>query len=153
MSRACRNEYLSAMGIEIWIPRAGAAADVSTSCPPAIAASLVIGPGRGDTLLLCGDPAEAATPLAADIARSLAGEPVWAWPAPDESVPAMPLQQAIEERLFTRVLVFGSGLLAPAMGPPAKVLGSARLIRVDSIPRLLKSGAARRALWLALNEY
>ncbi len=193
MSRACRNEYLSAMGIDIWIPRVTAAPasdgadqpalaeetaasqpgalfnaversrlppqagagkrDSYMACASAIVGGIVIGPGAGDTLLLCGKPGEAATALAADIARSLRCEPVWSWPAQDESVPGLPLEQAIEERLFTRVLVFGPDLLASAADPAVQVIGSARLIRADSIPRLVESGAARRALWLALNEY
>jgi hypothetical protein len=123
------------------------------ACGAAIAGRVVLGPGAGSTLLLCGKPGEAATALAADISRSLGSEPVWSWPAQDESEPGIPLEQAIEERLFTRVLVFGRDLLAPAADPAVQVIGSARLIRVDSIPLLVKSGAARRALWLALNEY
>ena len=172
MSLARRNQYLSAMGIDLWVPRATATRaseaahrparseeiavlqpDTVMACGLALTGRVVLGPGAGSTLLLCGKPGEAATALAADIARSLGSEPVWSWPAQDEAVPGMPLEQAIAERLFTRVLVFGRDLLAPAADPGVQVIGSARLIRVDSIPVLVKSGAARRALWLALNEY
>ncbi len=172
MSLARRNQYLGAMGIDLWVPRTtatrvSAAArrpapseetsalqpDTPMACGLTLAGRVVLGPGAGSTLLLCSKPGEAATALAADIARSLGSEPVWSWPAHDESVPGMPLEQAIEERLFTRVLVFGHDLLAPAADPGVQVIGSARLIRVDSIPVLVQSGAARRALWLALSEY
>jgi hypothetical protein len=127
--------------------------DSYMACGSAIAGRVVLGPGAGSTLLLCGKPGEAATALAADIARSLGSEPVWSWLAQDEAAPGVPLEQAIEERLFTRVLVFGRDLFAPAADPAVQVIGSARLIRVESIPVLVQSGAARRALWLALNEY
>lgn len=168
MNLARRNQYLGAMGIDIWVPRASATPasrptpseetavvqpDMIMACGSASGGRVVLGPGAGSTLLLCGTPGEAATALAADIARSLGSEHVWSWPAPDESAPGMPLEQAIAERLFTRLLVFGHDLLAPATDPVVQVIGSARLIRLDSIPVLVKSGAARHALWLALNEY
>jgi hypothetical protein len=161
---ARRNEYLRAMGIQAWIPRAAGVPAPDTGVPvataveiessaqdpvkTAIANAIVLGPGAGDTLLFCGHSAEAATPLAADIVRCLACEPVWSWPA-DDSVPGIPLEQAINERLFTRVLVFGQGLAAVSSGV---VIGSARVIRVESIPVLAESAAARRNLWLALVE-
>jgi hypothetical protein len=172
MNLARRHHYLGAMGIDIWVPRRTAtrASEAAhqparseetaalqpgtvLACGSAIAGRVVLGPGAGSTLLLCGKPGEAATAVAADIARSLGNEPVWSWLAQDEAAPGMPLEQAIEERLFTRVLVFGRDLFAPAADSAVQVIGSARLVRVESIPVLVQSGAARRALWLALNEY
>lgn len=172
MNLAQRNHYLGVMGIDIWVPRARAtpASDAASrparseetpvlqrdsymACASVIAGRVVLGPGAGSTLLLCGKPGEAATALAADIARSLGSEPVWSWLAQEEAAPGMPLEQAIAERLFTRVLVFGRDLFAPAADAAVQVIGSARLVRVESIPVLVQSGAARRALWLALNEY
>jgi hypothetical protein len=168
MNPARRHAYLQALGIQAWTlrsaPRAapapalqpgpemtGAGSGPELREPPAATHGIVIGPGSGDTLLLCGRSADAATPLAADIVRSLAGEPVWSWLA-DAAAPGIPLQQAISERLFTRVVVFGPGLLPPAMAGDATVIGSARLVQVDSIAALSGSGAARRNLWLALSE-
>ncbi len=146
MNLARRQEYLSAMGIELWTLRA-----VPGAAPASLAEHIVIGPGDGNTLLVCGGPDEAATALAADIARCLEGEPVWSWPARTDSGPGIPLTQAIEEHLFTRVLVLGRGLVASAGDPGAAVLGSAHLIVADSIETLLANSAARRGLWLALS--
>lgn len=170
MNIARHSEYLKALGIEIWVPRVGSftagelpptlSPDHKPELPLAItarsktvnaAARIVIGPGDGDTLLLCGNSAEAATALAADIARSLDCEPVWGWPQKDDSAPALSLQQAVQERLFTRVLVFGPDLVATTEEAVSMVVGSARLIRSESIPVLSESGAARRALWLELS--
>ena len=170
MSLARRREYLKAMGIDSWILRSAAVTDGEPDSAPALTAEtktlqslevttaanvlaggIVIGPGAGNTLLLCGGPGEAATALAADIARSLEGEPVWSWPTPGLGAPGISLAQAIGERLFTRVLIFGSDLLAGIVEPAVRVIDCAQLIWTDSIPVLLESGAARRSLWLALS--
>lgn len=169
MNLARRNEYLKALGIEVWVARQASVAprdsldktstvQESQAPRPIIAPTeasdtalrIVIGPGEGNTLFLCGKSADAATPLAADIARSLDCEPVWSWPQQDESAPGLSLQQAIEERLFTRVLVFGPDLVASPREHLSMVIGSARLICSEAIPVLSQSGAARRALWLDL---
>jgi len=112
---------------------------------------IIIGPGNGHTLLLCGSADEAATEMAADIARSLEGEPVWGWPVADGSATGLSLEQAIGERLFTRVLIFGSALAKPAGDATSQVAGSAHLVWADPIPALMKSGAARQRLWSALS--
>ena len=169
MNLVRRHEYLKAMGIDLWLPRlttvpadddsnparanAADAAQASevTAAEAAPAGRIVIGPGSGSTLLLCGGSDEAATALAADIARSLEGEPVWAWPAPGPNTPGMTLAGAIEEHLFTRVLVFGSQRLEPAEDGKGELTGSTRLVRTDPIPVLMESGAARRRLWLELS--
>ena len=170
MQPARRIEYLKAMGIETWIPRTKADPAVESRDEPPLAAAkevqasrpdealpglsiaaqqIVVCPGTGDTLLLCGQYGEHATALAADIARSLGHEPVWSWPAQDATTPGLSLEQAVKERLFTRVIVFGQ---VPAADPASRVIGSARLVHVDALPVLSRSSAARRALWLALNE-
>jgi len=170
VNAARRHEYLQAMGIDIWIPRNRPANDAANKvAAPSLtetdghaacavrqasvspwAGGIVIGPGNGDTLLVCAKSEETATPLAADIARSLACDPVWAWPAPDGASAATSVSQALEERLFSRVLIFGHGL-APAIADSAAVAaGRAQLIRAEALPVLLESGEARRALWLDL---
>ena len=167
MALARRNAYLHALGIDVWVPRAGA--DKATfvhpepgavsELPVSLAHGLHIGPGDGNTLLLCNGPAEAATQLAADIARCLDGEPVWSWPVPAEAEPGISLQQAIEQRLFTRVLVFGQelgGFVSElASGSDAQVIASARILRTRSITELAGSPVAKRTLWseLCANEW
>jgi len=171
MSLARRHEYLKAIGIEPWVSRPARRIVEESALAPAAAkesamqmqpsagaveasallGQIMIGPGRGHTLLLCGSAAEAATELAADVARSLEGEPVWGWPATDECATGIPLAQVIEEHLFTRVMIFGSTAATPAGNAASQVAGSAHLIWVDPIPVLIKSGAARRRLWLTLS--
>lgn len=144
-----RNEYLEALGIDVWIPRQRHARAVPTASTPN--AGIVVGPGTGNVLLLCASSAEAAMPLAADIARCLDCEPVWAWPAPAGSLESLPLEQAVAERLFTRMIIFGTGLTWPEIDPAARVMGSARLLQADSIPVLARSAAARKSLWAELS--
>jgi len=167
MALARRNAYLRALSIDVWVPRAGA--DKATfvhpepgavsALPLALAHGLHIGPGHGNTLLLCNTPAEAATRLAADIARCLDGEPVWSWPVPEEAEPGISLQQAIEQRLFTRVLVFGpelGGFVSEFVsGSDAHVIASARILCTRSITELAGSPVAKRTLWseLCANEW
>jgi len=169
MNPSRRQEYLRAMGIDIWLPRSeltaaerGSGTPMAESSGPSrwrgeaeaenvFAQRIVVGPGDGNTLLLCGGPDEVATELAADIARSLEGEPVWAWPASDASAPETTLADAIEEHLFTRVLILARNGPSDAAGRHSRIAGQAQLIWADPIPVLLKSGAARRGLWEILN--
>ncbi len=177
MRQKVQQAYLEAMGIEVWVARDSAQheplaepAVVAATRPepespapvpmehpaetewPAATGALLIGPGTGNTLLVCSNAEEAATPLAADICRCLAVEPVWAWPAtsstPEEQ--AMPLAQAIKERLFTRILVFGAGLLDAELDSRTAVMSSARLIEAQTITTLRGSSAARKELWQLL---
>jgi len=60
------------------------------------------------------------------------------------------LQQAIEQRLFTRVLVFGKQLGEFVSGPGAQVIASARILRTKSITELAGSATAKRTLWSEL---
>jgi len=166
---ARRRDYLRAMGIDVWLSRSQPVARDSGSDPlvtegaersriceieeveSVFAQRVVVGPGDGNTLLFCGGPDEAATALAADIARSLEGEPVWSWPASGASLPDTTLADAIETHLFTRVLIFGKNGSSHAAGMESKVAGHAHLILADAIPVLQTSGAARRRLWEILN--
>jgi hypothetical protein len=183
MALARRHAYLQALGLDPLVLRVrpgntvcvrpeGAAA--SESCAPGLE-SLHLGPGDGSILLVCNNPAEAATRLATDIARSLDSEPVWSWPTQAETGQGYTLQQIIEQRLFTRVLIFGKQAdaraprLASDLGnelagevaskqagdADANVIASARILRTLSIGELEKSAGAKRALWaeLCLNHW
>ena len=164
MDTARRHEYLEAVGIDVWIPQLQHSADLASTelmtgatravaHPAAIDLSkgIVIGPGTGDLLLLCASSGEAASALAADIARSLDCEPVWSWPAPADFATGLSLEQAITERLFTRVVIFGREMPGSGNDPAARVLCSARLLRVESIPELTGKASARRNLWSELS--
>jgi hypothetical protein len=111
----------------------------------------VVGPGSGNTLLVCARSEETATALAADIARSLEGEPVWAWPAAGTDEPGTTLAAAVEAHMFDRVLIFGSGPGAGADTGKGGIAGKAQLIRAEPIAALLESSDARRGLWQQLS--
>lgn len=138
MTEAVRREYLEALGIEVWQSRP----------PPVAQDRLVIGPGRGSTLLVCASPTESAGKLAGDVVRALAAEPVWAWPDPAGDTASETLEEAIANRLFTRVIVFGEGPGALLYGGdvPA-VLGSASINQVPGLEDLAISGSNKRAFW------
>jgi hypothetical protein len=93
MASARRQAYLQALGLDPLVLRVSPENDMclrpesaaaSESCAPGLQ-SLHLGPGDGSILLVCNNPAEAATRLATDIARSLDSEPVWSWPMPAET--------------------------------------------------------------------
>jgi DNA polymerase III psi subunit len=176
MALARRHAYLHALGIQPLVlrvspehsacvhPPAAAGSELSDPC----LRSLHLGPGDGNILLVCNSPAEAASRLAADIARALDSEPVWSWPKPAETGPAetgpgLTLQQIIERRLFTRVLIFGnqggerdSELASYRAGEvDANIIASARILRTRSIAELEQSAGAKRALWseLCVNDW
>jgi hypothetical protein len=179
MNESQRLQYLDAMGIEVWISKQQAAARAVQAAIAEVAESpqpvpsnrkpqthstpihdLVfdIGPGSGQTLLLCGQREEASSQLASDIARCLDEAPVWGWQA--QSKPSMvaaatgsgaaglSLDCAIKERLFTRVLVFAAG--SAAKQGSSEVLGSARVIYAPPLNVLAKSPEHKRSLWQQL---
>jgi len=163
-----RQEYLKAMGIEVWQSRSAAAAGVddgraredlaeglqpkdATTADSMPAARFGVGPGSGKTLLVCARSEEAATALAADIARSLEGEPVWAWPAAGTKEPGVTLAAAIAEHMFDRVLIFGSGQAVGVAAGEDGIAAAAQLIRAEPIAVLMESGDARRGLWQQLS--
>ncbi len=139
--------YLDAMGITTWVLRVqGPPEQALAKTAPA----LKLGPGNGGTLLVCATGAEAAGSLASDIGRALSGVPVWAWPAEVEAG-SVTLEQAVSERLFTSVVIFGAELAATLFpgGVPGGVQ-TASLVQLPSIPVLEQDGQARRGLWLEL---
>ncbi|MEJ8569053.1 hypothetical protein [Elongatibacter sediminis] len=123
-----------------------------------VADTLVIGPGAGSLLLVCASRNETSLPIASDIARSLAGAPVWGWPADRSSEadgnpsPAQSLEDAISGRMFTGVVLFGVAIPGVEAGADETVCGSARILSADSLRRLAADPAARRGLWARLRN-
>ncbi len=143
MIEAQRRAYLDAMGVEVWVKKP-AAPDTDR---------WVVGPGSGSTLLLCRTARESATRLAADIGRSLGGDPVWAWPDPDLSEECPSLKDTIEQHLFTQVLLFGESLAGQIFkGSTPEVFGSASLQVTANLDELAVDGKARRMLWRCLSR-
>lgn len=142
MIEAQRRAYLEAMDISVWLQK-----------PPAADRSrLIIGPGSGGTLLVCSQAEDSASPLAGDICRCLGDNPVWAWPDREGSAQSLALENAIDEFLFTRVLLFGQPLASRLFsGPIEKVMGSARIMLVPDLDDLKVSAGARRDLWRQLS--
>lgn len=142
--------YLEAMDISVWQLRAdprGVEADVNAKASAAQGTiGLKLSPGSSGTLLVCADPADSATRLANDIVRALGSVPVWAWPEADAEAPGLP--EAIEERLFTTVAIFGDDLARRLCGSeiPAN-LKTARLVPLPAMQDVQRHAEARRALW------
>ncbi len=142
MIEAQRRAYLEAMGIGVWINRF-AAPDADR---------WVVGPGSGSTLLLCRTALESGTRLAADIGRSLGGDPVWAWPDPEGKQEYPSLKDTIEQYLFTQVLLFGHALAGQAFkGSVPEVLACASVQVTAGLDELAVDGMARRKLWQCLS--
>jgi len=138
MTEARRRAYLEAMGYDVWVAK-----------PPGPGpARLVVGPGEGGDLLVCAAPDASSSKLAADIARALGGDPVWAWPDPTGD-PAQPtVEEAVGERLFTQLLVFGETLAHALFGAaPPGVVGSSAVHVAPELDELAVRGSAKRALW------
>jgi hypothetical protein len=143
MIEAQRRAYLEAMGIGVWVIKP-AAPDTDR---------WVVGPGAGGTLLLCRTADESGTRLAADIGRSLGGDPVWAWPDPQGRREFPSLKDTIEQYLFTQVLLFGPALTSLAFkGSAPEVLGSASVQVIADLDELAVDGMARRKLWQCLSQ-
>jgi hypothetical protein len=115
------------------------------------ALGLLLGPGQGSCLFLCGSEDETASPLAADLARTLSGAPVWAKTA--IAGDGVALEAAVDERLFTSVVIFGQAQALLALGGAApERCGAARVIVVPELKRLASDPAARRSCWQALKS-
>lgn len=149
-----RLQYLEAMDVPLWLPRgrhvvAGPAVAEAAAPPPQKALmALHFAPGNGSCLFICATAAEAATPLAGDLARTVGGAPVWAWPAEGA---AGGLEAEARERLFTAVLIFGEPLAQQLYGRqlPASC-GSAPLLVAPALDAVETSAAARRECWAAI---
>jgi DNA polymerase III psi subunit len=167
ISEARRRHYLDALGIDAWVSRASlarlagqkqAAVKQQTPVPPVAAlsdlpASFSIGPGSGQTLMLCESQQEASSKLASDIARCLHEAPVWGWKTAstrtagaEES--SQSLETAIRDRLFTRVLIFGAA--GKSSEDQSSLVGSARVIYAVSLEELGGKPEHKRKLWSQL---
>ena len=167
ISEARRRHYLDALGIDAWVSRASLARlaghqqgslakelpESAMAAPNDLPASYCIGPGLGQTLLLCECQEEASSRLASDIARCLDEAPVWGW---KEATPiragteesGLGLETAIRDRLFTRVLIFGAA--AESSQDQSSLVGSARVIRAVSLAELGSKPEHKRKLWSQL---
>jgi len=138
MAELRRRAYLEAMGFDVWLRR--------PSGPEP--GRLVVGPGSGSTLLVCAAPAASGGRLAADIARAIGSEPVWAWPDPKGDPGRPGVEEAVGDGLFTRLLVFGEDLARELFGAEApRIVGSAAVAVLPDLDELAVSGSARRTLW------
>ena len=158
ISENLRLQYLDALGIDAWISRSRAARLESKSAAallPGLAVTgqvvrYTIGPGSGQTLLLCRQREEASSKLASDIARCLDEAPVWGWRSvavtgAEGGPEGQDLETAIRDRLFTRVLVFDDAALAG--NNQSEVMGSARIIHAPLLAELASNPQHKRRLW------
>ena len=92
------------------------------------------------------------TALAADIARAVGDDPTWGWPDPAGLPDAPTLEQAIENGLVTRVVVFGRETARQLLRAdvPA-VLKSSKVAVVADLDELATHGTAKQALWKLLD--
>jgi hypothetical protein len=143
MNELRRRAYLDAMGFDVWSVK-----------PPAPACNrLVLQPGDGDTLLVCAQPENTAGRFAGDLARVLDGQVVWAWPEAEGGVANPTLEEAVQQHLFTRVVLFGKELGRRIVkGDIPLVVGSARILVTENLPDLADSGRSKLEFWKQLFE-
>jgi hypothetical protein len=138
MTEARRRAYLEAMGYDVWVEKPPGPGPVR----------LVVGPGGGSDLLVCEAPDASGGKLAADIARALGTDPVWAWPDPEHDPGRPTLEEAVADRLFTHLLVFGEELARALFGTSAPdILGSSAVRVAPDMDELAVRGSAKRTLW------
>lgn len=143
MNESRRRAYLDAMGLDVWLMKPAEAEQNR----------LMISRGEGSTLLICNSAGESSTRLAGDIARTLGGDPVWAWPDPDGRQECPTLEQAVSQFLFTRVVLFGSSLEQSLFDAQVQeVLASAGVLVTAGLDELAASGSARQKLWKRILE-
>ena len=143
MIEAQRQAYLEAMDISVWLNKP-AANDLQR---------LIIGPGSGSTLLVCRDSREASTAVAADVCRYLGGAPIWAWPDIEGRGDKPSLEQAVNQGLYTLVIIWGQFLAKQLIkGNLPQIMSSARVLVVADLDELGLSGDARKKLWLQLSD-
>lgn len=131
-------------------PDKGSAHDASLA-ESSKALGLSIGPGQGSCLFLCGSEDDTTTKLASDLARLPGGAPVWAQTA--LSGEGVALDAAVEERLFTSVVIFGQAQALLALGGAApEQCGAARIVVVPELKRLAADPAARKSCWQAFKS-
>jgi hypothetical protein len=142
-----RLQYLEALGIQAWVSRDQSVAASQSDAVPA----LRLGPGEGGCLFVCERAEQSGGRLAADLARACREQPVWSWPEDGEGATA--IGDAVRERLFTAVIVFGEALAGELFGASIPdTLGSARMVPAPDLDTLAVDPAARRACWSALRR-
>lgn len=147
---ARRLAYLDALGIDVWVPR-----EVRESAEVG-GPALVLGAGDGDVLCVVASDEEGGLDLVRDIGRAMRSTPVWAWPAgaPGFGAEAVSLEEAVADRLFTRMLVFGEGVASALFGSRRPdYLGTARVHFVPGVARLGSDREAKRVLWALMQEH
>jgi len=148
--------YLEAMGIDVWSPRSGPRVDFGDGSPaPPGARPIRLGDGEGDILCIGRTREEASEKLAIDISRAMRNAPVWSWPDLEsgQGEDSLCLEDAVKERLVTRILVFGNELAAILFGPIVPdVIVTARVHIVPGLDRLDRDRDAKRSLWRLMNE-
>ena len=148
MIESQRRAYLEALDITVWLQKP--AVDESMEMH---SHRLMMEPGSGSTLLLCRDAGEKTAPVAGDICRYLGNDAVWGWPDPQQN-PSNPLvAEAVDQRLFTRVVIFGAKLaerLFEGAVPP--VLRSAQMVVSADLDELVLAVACRKSLWRMLSD-
>ena len=144
MNETQRQAYLDAMDISVWVRK-----------PATIRRDhLLIGPGSGSMLLVCREAGERALPVAADICRYLGVAPVWAWPDPEGSPEHPTLEKAIDQFLYTWVLLMGQSLAAEiCKGRVPDVMGSASIVVVPGLDELSQTPAAKKKLWRHISKH
>jgi len=146
MSEARQRAYLDALEIPVWVRK-----ELAAQVPEFVSPPLKLGPGSGPVLLVCSRVDEPATRLAADIARSLSTEPVWAWPGPDAD--SAQADVIVNDHLFTTVIVFGASLETQLFnGAVPETLGPARLLIAPGLDELVTSPQSRNRLWKLLSQ-
>lgn len=133
-----RQAYLEAMGVDVWVARP----------PEPERDRLSLGSGQGATLLVCPAAEDAVSPLAGDIARAMGNDPVWSWPDLQGDAAGMRLGEAVDQRLFTQLIIFGEGLARQLLGSEVPgVLGSAAVHVCPGLDGLAVRGSAKKQLW------
>jgi len=143
-------QYLEAIGIQAWVSRDLAPPrEIPAESGALSATALRLGPGEGGCLFVCEQAEQSGGRLAADLARACREQPVWAWPEDAEG--AGSVEDAVRERLFTAIIVFGPTLASRLVGAPTpEALGTARVMVAPGLETVAADPAARRACWAAL---
>lgn len=140
MIDAQRLAYLEALEIPVWRPR-------DVAAPSTL--ELELGPGSSGILSISAARELQAGGIASDIVRALPETPVWAWPVPAGTGQAV--TRAVDQHLFTTLLIFGGELARRLLGQPLpERIEQARLVVVPELEVLARDAAARRELWRLL---
>ena len=138
MTELRRRAYLDALGIDVWLSKP-VEADHNR---------LIFSPGKGDTLLVCSSAESSITRLAGDITRALGGEVIWAWPDPEGRKESPTVAEAVGQFLFTRVVIFGSGLGRQMFdGDRPEITASTSVLAAPDLDELAEQGTARQLFW------